>query len=99
MRTRPACGRCFTQVDSRGRCSIAIHTENWRLYGASIVPCLRAGICMLLDVEARARVKITFLRWLAGDDMVRQARAFDLSKNLSKRPMQSRPTSDLPIPR
>ncbi len=39
------------------------------LLSANIVPCLGNGICMLLDVEARVRVKITFLRTLAGDNM------------------------------
>ena len=43
------------------------------------MPCLGQQDLHALDVEARARVKITFLRMLAGDDVVRQARAFDLS--------------------
>ena len=39
------------------------------LLSANIVPCLGNRICMLLDVEPCVRVKITFLRMLACDDV------------------------------
>jgi hypothetical protein len=48
------------------------------LLRANIVPCLGNGICILLDVGARVRVKITFLRILAGDNMFAKRKPFDL---------------------